>query len=227
MFHYTNYKKLFRILDDVNINELRWFLYNRKGYFKKFITWLNDYNYMSGYDIREVEYFMLNMCRKSQIPYNLIWVIELFKPKKQLAQFHFYHKFDRYIKACINAGQYNNAKILIENYPVGVRTLLKSRMRIAYADDKIADMKIFYYLCCGKKNSKINGIFLCNLLKYDKEVVLWYHSVRKFGLVDVRSVLCSRSVILNNKLKQLDNAIREKLVFRHLNFIEMKIEFFF
>lgn len=187
MVNHTNYKKLFRILDDVNINELRWFLYNRKGYFKKFITWLNDYNYMSGYDIRKMEYFMLNMCRKSQIPYNLIWVIELFKPKKQLAEFHFYHKFDQYIGACIDAGQYNNAKVIIKNYPISLLSIFELYIEKKFDNNLMVKLKKIYHICCTTGKNKI--ISLRNLINFSNKFILWYHSMRKFSLREVRQVL--------------------------------------
>jgi hypothetical protein len=146
---------------------------------------INNYLYLYNTNIDK---FIVDALKKPQTTYNIIYVIELFKFTEQNK---FNHYFTKYIITCMSANQYNNARILMQNYNIPIFDILRSCMRkniFNNGDDQMTNLKTFYYLCRGINNN-VNKIRLIYLEYCSSEVVFWYHSVRKYNLAEVREVL--------------------------------------
>ena len=189
---FRRYAKLFKILDERNIYKLRIHLANRKGYFYNFMKTVNK-NYSLYLRLHQ---YLSNIFILQQTESNIIYLIELF----------YDYKVQDLLEYCFTSfkyEQFNNVRILIENYPdyfldakpniyeyfifknQNTNYTYESRLGIG---EYLENTKIVYYIIKNLgRLDLVQGLKLNNFVfPYVARYIGWYDNLHPFTLEDVR-----------------------------------------
>jgi hypothetical protein len=225
---YNKYRNFYRLLSTGIVWKLKKFISTRKGYIYNFMKRYNSRNYYFIY-IRD---FMVDILKKPQSELDIIYVIELFSPYHKNINFiyDFIHNFDTYIYVCLKYKQYNNLRILLENYSSSInayRIFNKIILSVQYEyknfisyynigekDNKLDNAKIFYYF---SKIYDIPNVKIDTRAMYDVEesIILWYHTLHPFSIVNLIETVININIhyYISSKIIKSLIVIEQKKIF--------------
>jgi hypothetical protein len=188
------------ILKTGNVYKLIKFLSTRKGYIYNFMKYINT---ADKFYIKRLKHFIFKALMTSQSEYNIIYIIELFTPTD--VKHNFQHLFSAYIYNCLYVQQYNNVKILLDNYNIpnlyflfnSISLYRLSRNNLDFnnmlfksKDIQLDIVKIFYYLCRNSINK--DNVYLSIDSPYfriiNPDIIEWYHTIKPFDLIKLRTL---------------------------------------
>jgi len=182
--------KFCKLLLTGNVQKLKNFISTRKGYIYNFMKYINNFN-TAYYYIPYIKKFMSEFFKNPQKELDIIYVIELFTPIDNSHQYN--HYFCDYIYQCLHYRQYNNLRILLQNYYINSVFLIfiniiniQPYCNVIHFDN----VKIFYYLCRNLGYSLyINRVFPQYSNSVPNNILLWYNTLHPFNLIDLRKTL--------------------------------------